>query len=203
MEIKEVALITLKPYPNNPRKGDINLIAKSLETYGQYKPITINKRTNEILAGNHTAQAARKLGWATIKAVYIDADENTAAKIVLMDNKTSDAGGYDDATLLSLLDKLGDLDATGYTDKDLKELQSLYDTPTPELRNTVMGKSLKDWQETLNQRTSRIIMFDMNKPTYMWVAEKLEQFREENDLPSSTNALIRLIEKISGEGAPE
>ena len=203
MEIKEVALITLKPYPNNPRKGDINLIAKSLETYGQYKPITINKRTNEILAGNHTAQAARKLGWTTIKAVYIDADENTAAKIVLMDNKTSDAGGYDDATLLGLLDRLGDLDATGYTDKDLKELQSLYDTPTPELRNTVMGKSLKDWQETLNQRTSRIIMFDMNKPTYMWVAEKLEQFRQENDLPSSTNALIRLIEKISGEGAPE
>ena len=203
MEIKEVALITLKPYPNNPRKGDINLIAKSLETYGQYKPITINKRTNEILAGNHTAQAARKLGWTTIKAVYIDADENTAAKIVLMDNKTSDAGGYDDATLLGLLDKLGDLDATGYTDKDLKELQSLYDTPEPALRNTVMGKSLKDWQETLNQRTSRIIMFDMNKPTYMWVAEKLEQFREENDLSSSTNALIRLIEKISGEGAPE
>lgn len=203
MEIKEVALLTLKPYPNNPRKGDVNLIAKSLETYGQYKPITINKRTNEILAGNHTAQAARKLGWTTIKAVYIDADENTAAKIVLMDNKTSDAGGYDDATLLGLLDGLGDLNATGYTDKDLKELQSLYDTPTPELRNTVMGKSLKDWQETLNQRTSRIIMFDMNKPTYMWVAEKLEQFREENDLPSNTNALIRLIEKISGEGAPE
>jgi hypothetical protein len=203
MEIKEVALITLKPYPNNPRKGDINLIAKSLETYGQYKPITINKRTNEILAGNHTAQAARKLGWATIKAVYIDADENTAAKIVLMDNKTSDAGGYDDATLLGLLDSIGDLSATGYTDKDLKELQSLYDTPEPALRNTVMGKSLKDWQETLNQRTSRIIMFDMNKPTYMWVSEKLEQFRNENDLPSSTNALIRLIEKISGEGAPE
>ena len=203
MEIKEVALITLKPYPNNPRKGDINLIAKSLKTYGQYKPITINSRTNEILAGNHTAQAARKLGWTTIKAVYIDADENTAAKIVLMDNKTSDAGGYDDATLLGLLDKLGDLDATGYTDRDLKELQSLYDTPEPALRNTVMGKSLKDWQETLNQRTSRIIMFDMNKPTYMWVAEKLEQFREENDLSSSTNALIRLIEKISGEGAPE
>jgi hypothetical protein len=203
MEIKEVALITLKPYPNNPRKGDINLIAKSLETYGQYKPITINKRTNEILAGNHTAQAARKLGWTTIKAVYIDADENTAAKIVLMDNKTSDAGGYDDSALLGLLDGLSDLVATGYTDKDLKELQTLYDKPQPELRNTVMGKSLKDWQETLNQRTSRIIMFDMDKPKYMWVSEKLEQFRNENDLPSSTNALIRLIEKISGEGAPE
>lgn len=202
MEIKEVALITLKPYPNNPRKGDINLIAKSLETYGQYKPITINKRTNEILAGNHTYEAARKLGWTTIKATYIDADENTAAKIVLMDNKTSDAGNYDDTELLGLLDSLSDLEATGYTDKDLRELQNLYDAPEPELRNTVMGKSLKDWQETLGQRTSRIIMFDYDKPTYMWVAEKLEQFRNENDLASNTDALIRLIEKITGDGAP-
>jgi hypothetical protein len=202
MEIKEVALITLKPYPNNPRKGNIDLIAKSLETYGQYKPITINKRTNEILAGNHTYEAAKKLGWATIQATYIDADENTAAKIVLIDNKTSDAGGYDDSTLLGLLDSLGDLDATGYTDKDLKELQELYDAPEPQLRNTVMGKTLADWQETLGQRTTRIIMFDYDKPRYMWVAEKLEQFRNENDLATNTEALIRLIEKISGEGAP-
>lgn len=202
MEIKEVALITLKPYPNNPRKGNIDLIVESLKTYGQYKPITINKRTNEILAGNHTYEAAKKLGWATIQATYIDADENTAAKIVLMDNKTSDAGGYDDTKLLGLLDSLGDLDATGYTDKDLKELQALYDSPEPELRNTVMGKTLADWQETLGQRTTRIIMFDYDKPRYMWVAEKLEQFRNENDIGTNTEALIRLIEKISGEEAP-
>jgi hypothetical protein len=202
MEIKEVALITLKPYPNNPRKGNIDLIAKSLETYGQYKPITINKRTNEILAGNHTYEAAKKLGWATIQATYVDADENTAAKIVLIDNKTSDAGSYDDTKLLGLLDSLGDLDATGYTDKDLRELQELYDAPEPQLKNTVMGKTLADWQETLGQRTTRIIMFDYDKPRYMWVAEKLEQFRNENDLATNTEALIRLIEKISGEGAP-
>jgi len=203
MEIKEVALITLKPYPNNPRKGNIDLIAKSLETYGQYKPITINKRTNEILAGNHTFQAAKKLGWATIQATYIDVDANTAAKIVLIDNKTSDSGGYDDTKLLGLLDSLGDLSATGYTDKDLKELQNLYDSPGTDLRNTVMGKSLKDWQETLGQRSTRIIMFDFEKPRYTWVAERLEQFRNENDLATNTDALIRLIEKISGEGAPE
>jgi len=203
MEIKEVALINLKPYPDNPRKGNVDLIAKSLETYGQYKPITINKRTNEILAGNHTYEAAKKLGWATIQATYIDVDANTAAKIVLMDNKTSDSGGYDDTKLLGLLDSLGDLSATGYTDKDLKELQNLYDSPGTDLRNTVMGKSLKDWQETLGQRSTRIIMFDFEKPRYTWVAERLEQFRNENDLATNTDALIRLIEKISGEGAPE
>jgi hypothetical protein len=203
MEIKEVALITLKPYPNNPRKGNIDLIAKSLETYGQYKPITINKRTNEILAGNHTYEAAKKLGWTTIQGTYVDADEQTAAKIVLMDNRTSDSGGYNDTALLQLLDGLGDLDATGYADKDLRELQEMLDAPEPTLRNTVMGKTLNDWQETLNQRTTRLIMFDFEKNKYMYVAERLEQFRNENDLASNTEALIRLIEKITGEEAPE
>jgi len=203
MEIKEVALITLKPYPNNPRKGNIDLIAKSLETYGQYKPITINKRTNEILAGNHTYEAAKKLGWTTIQGTYVDADEQTAAKIVLIDNRTSDSGGYNDTALLQLLDGLGDLDATGYADKDLRELQEMLDAPEPTLRNTVMGKTLNDYQETLNQRTTRLIMFDFEKNKYMYVAERLEQFKNENDLASNTEALIKLIEKITGEEAPK
>lgn len=203
MQIQEVALITLKPYPNNPRKGNIDLIAESLKTYGQYKPITVNKRTNEILAGNHTYQAALKLGWPTIAVTYVDVDANTAAKIVLMDNRTSDAGGYDDGALYGLLDSLEDIDVTGYTDKDLRELKELFDAPETTLRNTVMGKTLHEWQESLNSRTTRIIMFDYEKARYTWVAEKLEQFREENDLGTNTEALIRLIEKISGEEAPE
>jgi hypothetical protein len=203
MEIKEVALITLKPYPNNPRKGNIDLIAESLKTYGQYKPITVNKRTNEILAGNHTYQAALKLGWPTIAATYVDVDANTAAKIVLMDNRTSDAGSYDDGALFGLLDSLDDINITGYTDKDLRELKELFDAPETTLRNTVMGKTLHEWQESLNSRTTRIIMFDYEKARYVWVAEKLEQFRDENDLGTNTEALIRLIEKISGEEAPE
>jgi hypothetical protein len=37
---------------------------------------------------------------------------------------------------------------------------------------------------------------------YTWVAERLERFRDENDLGTNTEALIRLIEKISGEEAP-
>jgi hypothetical protein len=203
MQIQEVALITLKPYPNNPRKGNIDLIAESLETYGQYKPITVNKRTNEILAGNHTYQAALKLGWPTIAATYVDVDANTAAKIVLMDNRTSDAGGYDDGALYGLLDSLTDINMTGYTDKDLRGLKELFDAPESTLRNTVMGKTLHEWQESLNDRTTRIIMFDYEKVQYTWVAEKLEQFRDENDLGTNTEALIRLIEKISGEEAPE
>ena len=70
MNIEQVPVINLKPYPNNPRKGNVDLIAESLEAYGQYKPITVNKRTGEILAGNHTYEAAKKLGWVEISIKF-------------------------------------------------------------------------------------------------------------------------------------
>jgi hypothetical protein len=36
MDIESVALDQVKPYHNNPRKGNVEIIAESLKTYGQY-----------------------------------------------------------------------------------------------------------------------------------------------------------------------
>ena len=46
------------PRKGNPRRGDIDVIAESLERNGQFRPIVVNKATGEILAGNHTYAAA-------------------------------------------------------------------------------------------------------------------------------------------------
>ena len=54
----------LRFYPGNARRGDIDLIAESLERLGQYKPVVVNtggkepELANTILAGNHTVMAA-------------------------------------------------------------------------------------------------------------------------------------------------
>ena len=61
MKAVKVSIDELKPYPSNPRRGNIKLIAESLSEYGQYKPIIVNKLNNEILVGNHTHAAARNL----------------------------------------------------------------------------------------------------------------------------------------------
>ena len=122
MEIKKVSLGDLKLYRNNPRKGNVDLIAESLERYGQYKPITVNEATGEILAGNHTYQAAQSLGWADIDVVYVNVDDTTAAKIVAIDNRTSDNGTYDNEQLAKLLEALPELDGTGYTFEEYDSL---------------------------------------------------------------------------------
>ena len=124
---EQVAITELKPYPRNPRRGDVEEIARSLEVNGQYKPIVANRRDGSILAGNHTWKAARSLGWKTIAVSWVDVDEDEAARIVLADNRTSDMSVYDDSKLLDLLQSLPDLKGTGFTEVDIDQLNSLFD----------------------------------------------------------------------------
>jgi len=123
----------LVPYHKNPRVGNVDAVAESLDANGQFKPIVVNRgnhtgRHREILAGNHTWLGARSLGWDTIACVFVDVDDEEAARIVLADNRTSDMGEYDDKLLASLLEDLPDLTGTAYTDVDLGEI--LADIPT-------------------------------------------------------------------------
>lgn len=122
-----VSINELKPYPRNPRRGDVDEIAKSLEANGQYKPIVANRRDGAILAGNHTWRAARSLGWKTIAVSWVDVNDDEAARIVLADNRTSDMSVYDDSKLLELLQSLPDLKGTGFNETDIEQLNSLFD----------------------------------------------------------------------------
>lgn len=125
IETETVDITALKPYPKNPRRGDVEEIAKSLKVNGQYKPIVVNRRDSTILAGNHTWRAARSLGWTHIAVTYVDVDDYGAQKIVLADNRTSDMSSYDDSKLLELLESLPTLDGTGFKDVDIEQLQTL------------------------------------------------------------------------------
>lgn len=124
---RRLAITELRPFEGNPRRGNIDAIAASLSTIGQYRPIVVNAGTHtgrrfEVLAGNHTMLAAKKLGWTSLECVVVDVVDEQAARIVAADNRTADLGGYDDAELLSLLESLPDLAGTGYDSRDLAEI---------------------------------------------------------------------------------
>ncbi len=128
----------LHPYPGNPRKGNLEVLKESLSRNGQYRPIVVNRATLQVLAGNHTLQAAEDLGWTQIAVTYVDVDDEQAARIVLVDNRSNDLAGYDNEALADLLSELPDLDGTGYdvdgldallAELDLKPI--VYDDPPP------------------------------------------------------------------------
>jgi DNA modification methylase len=117
-----VAITELVPYGNNPRRGNVEAIKVSLRENGQYRPIVVRRSTREVLAGNHTLEAARQLGWSEIAVTFVDCDEEQAKRIVLADNRTNDLAGYDDEALLELLLELPSLDGTGYHQEALDDL---------------------------------------------------------------------------------
>jgi ParB-like chromosome segregation protein Spo0J len=124
----QVKIDDLTPYEGNARRGKIDTIVESLQINGQYRPIVVNKgthtgRRNEILAGNHTWQAAAKLGWDKIDVHWVDVDDAAARRINLVDNRANDIAGYDEAELAALLKACeGDLAGTGYTEADLEKM---------------------------------------------------------------------------------
>ena len=128
LEKLQVPIEGLKPYHRNPRQGDVGAIMQSLEHHGQYRPIVVNARTQEVLAGNHTLAAARELGWTQIAATSVDVDDDQAARIVLVDNRANDLATYDADALTTLLAELADTEqgfnGTGFDGDDLDDLLS-------------------------------------------------------------------------------
>jgi ParB family chromosome partitioning protein len=57
--------------------GDIHELAESMKRFGQISPITVNK-ANVLIAGGRRLEAAKFLGWRTINATVIEADEKLA-----------------------------------------------------------------------------------------------------------------------------
>jgi len=122
---RSVDIDSLKPHPENPRRGKVAEIEESIQKNGLYRAVVVQESTQFILAGNHTWQAAKNLGQKRIPVGVVDVDDATAKRIMLADNRTSDLATMDDTALLSLLQELnaGDgIEGTGYDDDFLADL---------------------------------------------------------------------------------
>lgn len=118
--------------PGNPRQGDVGEIAVSLERFGQQKPVVVKKDRVD-LAGNHTAMAAKALGWTHLAVTESTLEGAEANAFALADNRLSDLATYDDHALLDMIEEVhdatGDLAGTGYDLDFVEELSNELDQP--------------------------------------------------------------------------
>jgi len=111
IEYTTVDIGSIEAHPKNVRQGDICAKSESLKKHGQYRPIVVDKRTNRILAGNHTWKAAKALGWKQINAGFIETkDDDEALRILLADNRSTDLSSYNNDGLERLLKELASTD---------------------------------------------------------------------------------------------
>lgn len=128
-ELVPIASLTLDE--DNARthsQRNLDTIAKSLDTFGQRKPIVVHR--NVVVAGNGTVQAAVSLGWDEISVVAIP-DDWTPAMVkayAIADNRTAELAAWDEEVLLDQLRSMSDglLEAAGFTDMDVRALEAIY-----------------------------------------------------------------------------
>lgn len=119
----------LKTHPDNPRKGNVELIRGLIRENKFFGVVIVQKSTRYILKGNHAFLAAKAEGLKRVPAVWLDVDDERAKKIMLADNKASDAASYDDQILVDLLKSTDDLVGTGFDDKELESLMRKLEAP--------------------------------------------------------------------------
>lgn len=107
---------------------------ESLERFGQVRPVLATP-DGTIVAGNHTFEAAVRLGWEDVAAVLHDFPEEEADAYLAADNGIADLSRFDEpalAALLKRLDKGRGLAGTGYRKPDLEKLLKRVAPPAPE-----------------------------------------------------------------------
>jgi ParB-like chromosome segregation protein Spo0J len=179
----------LKPHPENPNRGDVDSIADSLTSFGQYRPIVVNA-DDTILAGHHVWQAAKKVGWTDILVSVVDADEKDSRRILLADNRLAELGqGADIDLLLAALENMDpdDFMGTGFDDEYLTALQEAAQGP-PSLED--LEHEAGEGQED-DYHTKIMMMLDPNVAN-LWTEHR-------KDHVNDTAALHALI--LSHQGA--
>jgi hypothetical protein len=120
LSVEEVEITTIKSHPRNVRvhpEDNIQAIMKSLDEFGQRKPLVVWK--NFVICGNGTLESAKRLGWKAISITRCDdMNEDRAEAFAIADNKTTDMSEFDFEALASSLRNLEgkgiDLDVTGF-----------------------------------------------------------------------------------------
>lgn len=125
-------------HPENPRIGDVENIKASIQRFGQVRPIMLQESTGYVVAGNHTRKAMWELGLSHIAAVPVAMDDDEALAYLTADNRLGDLGGYDDAGLNAILERLmlaGKLEGTGFTPDEVDDRLAAMDA-MPEVEPT-------------------------------------------------------------------
>ena len=130
-----VPIDQVSPYENNANNGDVDIVRDSIETNGFYGAVIAQKDTGVLIAGHTRYEALLSLGAAQIPVIWVQTSNVQAARMRLVDNRSTRMGKDDPALLLEELQEILEADkdmllaGTGYLETDLEEIRRLLDEP--------------------------------------------------------------------------
>lgn len=143
---------SLVPHPDNPRKGDVPAIAASIKAHGFYGALVVQQSTGHVLAGNHRLLAAQQVGLPEVPVVWLDCDDTTARRILLVDNRANERATWDFEQLAQVLGELqaedDDLAGLGWDEHELEALLGAEWNPP-----AASGEDFDEYEERGARRT--------------------------------------------------
>lgn len=125
---EKVPIDTVHQDPRNARQHsprNLEVIARSLERFGQQRPIVVGRASRVIYAGSGTHAAALSLGWDAIAVAWSDLTGEEAIAYGIADNCSNELSDWDNETLTQLIDSLEDpllLDVIGFDEPEIADL---------------------------------------------------------------------------------
>lgn len=128
MDIQNLSLKDLKPYPLNAKKHppeQIEKLVRSINLTGFTQPIVVNKEGEElvIIAGHGRYLASLQMNLKTVPCMVLEVPKIVADQARLMDNKSAESD-YDIELLIKELSKFNseEIIDTGYDETELNKL---------------------------------------------------------------------------------
>lgn len=123
------------PYENNANNGDVDIVRDSIQTNGFYGAIIAQKGFGTIIAGHTRYEALLSLGSEWIPVIWVETSNVSAARMRLVDNRSTRMGRDDPGLLLEELQSILEADAdlmltgTGFLESDLEAIRALLEEP--------------------------------------------------------------------------
>lgn len=126
--VERFPVVDLEDHPDNPKDHDIGAISESIDTSGFYGVVIAQEwpdTPHYILAGHGRKDTLIAKGVDVVPVIFVQCDPDTAARIVLIDNRSTELGGYRPDRLLDLLLKRAQADDFAGTGYDLDDTTRL------------------------------------------------------------------------------
>lgn len=202
------AISGLQPHPRNyNRHGEEQVadLARSLERFGQRKPITTWRGLT--ITGHGVVEAAKRLGWTEVWAAPCPDEwtEEEALAWLAADNELARGADPDEAQLAALVAELGDVDA------ELARLAAGGEERLRELLDAITEPDGDDWDDafsglpTTDRSPFQQMTFTLHDEQVdkvkraLILAGKLGDFSDSQNQNSNGNALAFLAETFITE----
>ena len=198
MKIKQTEVSKLTEDSDNVRahtERNIDAIKKSLQRFGQQKPIVVDT-SGRVIAGNGTLRAAEELGWNKIDTVETHLTDDDATAFAIADNRTAELAAWKEEELAKTLGSFEDelIDAAGFTGDEMIGLLADMDGSPGESENLIANPNSSYGLGTYSGVMKQIVLSFQYKE-YSNLVEALIDLRKKYAVETFSEAIVVLLEK--------